>query len=214
MGSVLSEYHRLETGAQLSIRRGDGDRRVVVVQVKDGLIWISGVSKPGREGERVIIEHLVPGDARYFAAARVEFVPPQTFALRRVGEWERNQRRSDVRISTYGVHLSVNSRDDYDEETRIPMVDVSAGGAAGRSADYFEEGDEVLCSFELPGEARFELEAKVVRLGRSSKGSERRLVAFAFRDPLDNQRAALLRWIYREQTRRHREFRGKGRPEQ
>jgi len=207
MGSIPPEYHRLETGSRLSIRRQDDDRIVVVVQVKDGLIWISGVAEPGGKGERVIIEHRIPGDARYLAPARVEFVPPETFALRRIGEWERNQRRSDVRISTHGVDLWVISRDAEDDARRLPMLDVSAGGAAGRTAERFEEGDEVMCRFELPGENRFELGAKVVRLGRSGKGCERRLVAFAFRDPLDDQRTALLRWIYREQTRRYREMR-------
>jgi len=216
MSRVPSEHHRLGTGSRLRLR-SDAQRsrsEVIVVQVKDGLIWISGVDTPGGAGERVTMEHLVAGDARYFAPARVEFVPPETYALRRIGEWQRHQRRADVRISTHGIELQIRPLeavwDTPSEEVRIPLLDVSAGGAAARVSSELELGDAVLCSFELPGEKRFDLPARVARVGRPGKHSRRRLIGFEFQRVDDEQRAALLRWIYREQTRRHREMKRQG----
>jgi len=123
----------------------------------------------GEPGERVVIERLVDGDASYQASARVEFLPPETYALRRIGEWRRQQRRSDVRVSTYGLDLTVIRPLAADEpaEENFSVADLSAGGLSIRGVDCFEAGEEVRCIFELPGEHRFDLRARVVRCGGS-----------------------------------------------
>lgn len=196
----------LECGARLVVRgeEPEADRTAIVVQLKNGLIWISRCETPGEAGERVTIERRVDGDACYQAPARVEFVPPETYALRRIGEWRRRQRRADVRVSTHGLELTVVQRSGeiHPEQERVPVADLSAGGVSVRLERGLEIGDEVRCVFELPGEQRFDLRARVVRRAGTGRGGR---VAFQFVDVDDEHHSALLRWVYREQARRHRE---------
>jgi hypothetical protein len=199
----------LECGARLVIRGDEleSDLTAIVVQLKNGLIWISRCETPGEVGERVVIERRVDGDALYQAPARVEFVPPETYALRRTGEWTRQQRRADVRVSTHGLEFTVlrSSREGEPEKECLPVADLSAGGVAVRTAGCFEVGEEVRCVFELPGEQNFDLRARVVRRSESAGSGSRGRVAFQFLDVDHDHHAALLRWVYREQARRHRE---------
>jgi hypothetical protein len=196
----------LECGTRLTVRGEEPghDRTAIVVQLSHGLIWISRCGTPGEAGERVVIERLVEGDASYEAAARVEFLPPETYALRRTGAWRRQQRRADVRISTYGLDLTVIRPLEAGEPAQesFSVADLSAGGLSIRGEDCFEAGEEVRCIFELPGERRFDLRARVVRCGGSG---DRGRVAFQFCDVDNENHSSLLRWVYREQARRHRE---------
>jgi hypothetical protein len=204
----------LECGTRLIVRgpESEEDRTAIVVQLKNGLIWISRFETPGEAGERVVIERPIDGDACYAAPARVEFVPPETYALRRVGEWQRRQRRADVRVSTKGLDLTV-IRPDGDSQPdgeKVPVADISAGGVCVGSVAGLEAGDEVRCIFELPGEQRFDLRARVVRRGGTGQSGR---VAFQFLDVDDEHHSALLRWVYREQARRHRDRKNRrGRP--
>jgi hypothetical protein len=207
MQHVMSESKEsnpvLECGARLIVRRNglDSDRTAIVVQLKHGLIWISQCERPGDVGERVMIGRRVDGDALYQAPARVEFVPPETYALRRTGEWRRHQRRADVRVSTHGLELTVirQTPTGDPERERFPVTDLSAGGVSVRAEDSFDVGDEVYCVLELSGEQRYELRAEVVRCSKSGNR-----VAFRFLDVDHEHHAALLQWVYREQVRRHR----------
>jgi hypothetical protein len=195
----------LECGARLIVRGEEpgGDRTAIVVQLKHGLIWISRCETPGEAGERVMIERLIDGDASYQASARVEFLPPETYALRRIGEWHRQQRRADVRVSTYGLELTVIRPPAAGEpaQERFSVADLSAGGLSIRGVHCFEEGEEVRCIFELPGERRFDLFARLVRCGGSG---DRGRAGFQFIDVDHEHHSLLLQWVYREQARRHR----------
>ena len=162
----------LSTGSRLVILgQADEARSTIVVQVRDGLIWISGGVCPGEPGEMVNLIHVVKGDAQYWARARVELIPPESFALRRTSPWNRRQQRSHVRLSTHGVDMGVHRMEESDpfEETH-PMIDVSAGGTAVRTTAEFDMGESVRCSFRLPDVGEFELDARVVRMGKTRRG--------------------------------------------
>ncbi len=202
-----TESPKLSTGSRLVLlgEAGDPLRSAIVVRVSDGLIWISGIEEPGAPGEMVKMVHVVPGDAQYVAPARVELVPPETLVLRRVGSWRRSQRRSHVRLTTYDVALEVERhgrRDQPPEREKLQMVDVSAGGAAGRERSELAPGEIVTCGFHLQGEGSFELQARVVRV--DARGASR-IVGFEFVGADLEEQAALRRWIYREEARRHRD---------
>jgi hypothetical protein len=214
MTSASPPFHALDTGTRLVVRRaGEAPRQVLVVQVKDGLVWISARDRPGEADELVEIEHSIPGDAAYRAPARVVFVPPETWALRRVGDWERVQRREDVRIGAAGLELAVDrpgSERPKPDREQLLMIDVSAGGVSARSPIAFEVGDEVRCEFSLPGGEHFEMPARVVRVRPEGRTGVRTTVAFQFLDLTEAERSALLRWIYREQARRRLRHKGQG----
>lgn len=202
----------LSTGSRLVILGQENEARsTIVVRVKDGLIWISGGVCPGAPGDLVNLIHVVPGDAQYWARARVELIPPETLALRRTSDWDRRQRRSHVRLSTHGVRLELQRAEDEDESEALeqthPMIDVSAGGTSVRTSEEFDVGESVRCSFRLPEVGHFELDARVVRMGKSSKGATRRAVGFEFISISPVEQASLRRWIYAEEARRHREAR-------
>ena len=203
----------LSTGSRL-ILVGEADevpRAAIVVRVGDGLIWISGVDDPGQPGERVRMVYVVQGDAQYQALARVELIPPETLVLRRIGEWRRSQRRTQVRLTTHGVRLDVQRQfadDEQDQNEKLMMLDVSAGGAAGQGVSDLSTGDTVSCGFRLPGRDVFHLEARVVRVRPKGRG---RVVGFEFVDASLEEQAALRCWIYREEARRYRKAKLRGR---
>lgn len=199
----------LSTGSRLVVV-GEGRelRSAIVVRVKDGLIWISGSANPGHPGERVEIVHVVPDDAQYWSAARVELIPPETLALRRTGPWQRLQRRSQVRLSTHGVDLDVTRIGEFLDSCdalKFPMLDVSASGASGRTRADFGVGDSVRCDFRLPGGDRFEVTARVARIVDDRSGSKLRVIGFEFTGIGIDEQASLRRWIYREEARRYRD---------
>ena len=206
-----SAFIEIEPGTQLLLRRDDEDQRdVVVVQVKYGLIWISRTAEPGEDGERVLVEHAVPGDGLYVAPARVENVLPGTYALRRVGDWERKQRREHVRIRTSGIEAELVRTETPGtsdlEATRATVEDLSAGGLQARTDANIQVGEQLVCSFALSDGRSFEVPAKVVRARSSRTGSSVRL-GLEFVEMSESVRSELLGWVLQEHTQRHRRIR-------
>lgn len=205
--TMESARPKLTTGSRLILagKLDEAPRSAIVVRVAGGLIWISCIDDPGEPGERVQMIHVVDGDAQYQAPTRVELVPPETLALRRIGAWQRLQRRMQVRITTYGVQLEVEpllSEVGPGRIEKLTMIDISAGGAAGQGASALALGQAVICSFALSGSGSFRVRACVSRI--RTHGSNR-LTGFAFLDLSPDEQAALRSWIYREEACRHRE---------
>lgn len=87
-----------------------------------------------------------------------------------------------------------------------PLLDISAGGIRFEAAEEFEQDDAVVCHFELPGSACFVLPSRIVRtLNDSPRPGEKMEVAVEFEGLAEEQRGELLRWVYREQVKRHHE---------
>lgn len=210
VGMSASEHTaspELSTGSHIVIfGENDEPRSAIVVQVRDGLIWISGTVSPGEPDERVSLLYSVPGDAQYWSTARVELLPPETLALRRTGPWSRRQRRAHVRLTTHGIDLEVSRFDARRgaESEKLPMLDVSVGGALGRAAGHYEVDEHVECSFELPEVGLFDLDARVVRTIPGKGSNARNTVAFSFQDVGPMQQSRLRRWIFAEEARRYR----------
>jgi hypothetical protein len=86
------------------------------------------------------------------------------------------------------------------------VVDISAGGIRFASNIEYEIDEDVICHLELPGSLCFVLPAQIVRVPRliscRKRQDERwRRVLWA----RQTNRSQLLRRVYREQARRHRE---------
>jgi c-di-GMP-binding flagellar brake protein YcgR len=196
---------------------------IPVDQVADGLHWFLGCIDPIRRGDTLMVESPVQDDARYVTRARVEASSQSAFALRIEPVWQRVQQRAFVRISAHGLQVRV-VRSKPSAETAAPvgsdagteaaspssgevyeLLDISAGGIRFRSHDDFETDEEVVCHFELPGSACFVLPARVVRGSTPPPpGGRRRGVGVEFVGLDEQHRSELLRWVYREQVRRHR----------
>jgi len=206
----------------------EGQPMVVAVDhVADDLHWFLGSCAPIRRGETVLVESPVKDDARYSTTATVAASSPATFALRIAPLWERMQQRAFVRISAHGLpvrvvrlaHAGLESpfavasavdRDpaavDPERESIHELLNLSAGGLRFHSSDVYEPDEEVVVHFELPGARRFVLPARVVRTPNSALAtSGKKNVAVAFIGIDEPTRSQLLRWVYREQVRRHRE---------
>jgi len=85
------------------------------------------------------------------------------------------------------------------------LLDVSAGGLRFKSTDAFETDEIVVCHFQLPGTSGFALPARIVRGQEGASGRPPRPgTGVEFIGLEEQDRARLLRWIYREQVRRHR----------
>jgi c-di-GMP-binding flagellar brake protein YcgR len=186
---------------------------VPVDAVANGQHWFRGSIEPVQRGETLIVELAVANDARYATRGVVAATSPETFALRIEPLWERMQQRAFVRISTHGLEVRVvrPTRPAAHEVTApgddlYDLVDVSAGGIRFAAEGGFEFDEEVVCHFELPGSLCFVLPARVVRTPETHAeltGKESVAVEFAGLD--ETHRSQLLRWVYREQVRRHRE---------
>jgi hypothetical protein len=206
---------------------GGFPRVIPVDQVADGLHWFLGCCDPHPRGETVMVESAVHDDARYATWARIEASSPATFALRIDPIWHRVEQRAFVRISAHGLQARViRSKPETlplvgDEAENSPLaedaapdgargavyelLDISAGGIRFKSSDDFETDEEVVCHFELPGSVCFVLPARVVRgSSQPPRGTRRRGVGIEFVGLSEQQRSELLRWVYREQVRRHR----------
>ncbi len=204
---------RLRPGSRLILQDSRGvPFEVVVERVDEGTILVDASDAPVASGEPVVVEHRVSGDARYRARAQLDVDPAQGVRLLPIERWERDNQRSYVRVRTYGLEVSVTRPlEELEREprrrpkpARYPMLDVSAGGAAIRAEPRFELGEEVVCNFELPGECCFALPARVVRVDAPRGGRQRGTVGVEFLGLDENHRAALLRWVFREQTKRRR----------
>jgi hypothetical protein len=86
------------------------------------------------------------------------------------------------------------------------VVNIPAGGIRFASNIEYDNDEDVICHFELPGSICFVLPAQIVRVPRliscRKRQDERwRRVLWA----RQTNRSQLLRRVYREQARRHRE---------
>jgi len=202
----------LSTGSRLLLLGEKTEPRVtIVVRVKDGLIWISGTENPGAPGERVTAVHIVSGDAQYWAPTRVELVPPETLALRRIGPWQRRQRRAHVRLTTHGIDVELLRLEAGDETSEarwregFALLDISAGGALVNAEAGMQAGECLRCRFHLPRAGNFDLLGRVVRVRPAPRSTRRHLLGIEFLEIGLEQQAALRRWIFAEEARRHRE---------
>lgn len=184
-------------------------RTVTVARVKHGLIWVGGFEQHGDPGERIVMECRLPEDAVYRAQGKVEFVPPESWALRRVGEWERMQRREHLRVAIWR-HVDIELTKDADDTGigSFPLLDLSIGGARiatkGPAADELERGALVRCRFTLRDAGEFELRAQVVRADPPAAPGKIGSAAIRFLDLDINTEAELARWVQHEQMRRGR----------
>lgn len=190
---------------------------VPVDHVADGVHWFLGSCAPLGRGDPLLVESPVQQDARYSTMATVVAVSPEMFGLRLSPLWERLQQRAFVRIAAHGLQVRVErptlrgstasaSAGEVAEEAVHELLDLSAGGIRFQSSVDYEPDEELILHFELPGSACFVLPARVVRTpdgpgSRSMKNS----VAVAFVGIDEATRSLLLRWVYREQVRRHRD---------
>lgn len=189
---------------------------VPVDHVAEGLHWFLGSCAPLERGEALVVESPIQNDARYSTAATVAASTPETFALRLSSAWERLQQRAFVRISAHGLQVRVvrergrfgaGEGADGGGEVVHELLDLSAGGIRFRSATDYAADEEVVVHLELPGSECFVLPARVVRNpNQVVKSGGRSNVAVAFMGLDEGTRSQLLRWVYREQVRRHREL--------
>lgn len=198
---------------------------IAVDQIEDGMHWFLGSCDPLQPGEALLVESAVAGAARFATRAKVSAKSDQTFALKLEPLWERVQQREFVRISAHGLQVRVLRSesgfppvsDGYDSQEGVEddprsaldtvhdLLDVSAGGIRFQAEGDWEPGDEMICHFELPGSLCFVLAARVARLPRppdSQPGKPTVAVEFIGID--ETTRSQLLRWVYREQVRRHK----------
>lgn len=199
---------------------------VPVDHVADGLHWFLGSCAPLGRGASLIVESPIQHDARYSTTATIAACSSATFALRIEPVWERVQQRAFVRISAFGLQVRVMRpsqaspeppapikgargasalpQADPDRETLHALLDLSAGGIRFQSTVEYEPDEEVVVHFELPGSECFVLSARVVRTPDTPANRAKDSVAVAFTGIDEATRSQLLRWVYREQVRRHR----------
>ena len=184
-------------------------RTATVASVRHGLIWVSSFEGSDAHGDRLTMECRRSEDAVYRAEAKLEFVPPESWALRRVGEWRRRQRREHVRIpiwSSIDVELTLDA--DGTGIASFPLVDLSLGGArvatSGVAADALAPGMRVRCRFALEDVGDFELRAEVVRNEPPPEPGESGCAALHFLALDSEVESELARWVQHEQMRRGR----------
>lgn len=191
---------------------------VPVDHVENGTHWFLGSIAPLRRGHSVTVECPVPGDARYATRAEIVACSPSAFGLAIEPRWERDQERAFVRVSAHGLQVRVvqsalsGSEEDGEELIAdvFDLLDVSAGGIRFASDARFSlgeyENEEVVCHFELPGALCFVVPGRIVRgLEQQATVGEKPSTAVEFTRLDELNRSQLLRWVYREQVRRHRE---------
>ena len=189
---------------------------ISVDHVRGDRYVFAGCCHPIGPGETLIVETPVANDARYVTRAVVISSSPDEFVLEFAPLWERVQQRAFVRISAHGLPVRIvrlaqqtpDDRprlDDAREGDVHDLVDISAGGIRFESVGDYEPDEEVTCHFELPGSLCFVLPARIIRSPEDLPSeSGKPSVAVEFVDLDENNRSQLLRWVYREQVRRHR----------
>lgn len=208
----------LEAGRLVMLRSADAARdfpRVVPIdRVAEGVHWFLGSIAPLERGAKLTVEYALPNDARYATQARVLACSPGAFGLKIDRTWERLQERAFVRVAAHAFQVRVVRLALPDSGGSVPglvdevfdLVDVSAGGVRFLCEDGFEADEEVVCHFELPNSFCFVLPGRVVRPAETLAVSDGKpSVAVEFEGLDDHNRSELLRWVYREQLRRHKE---------
>lgn len=202
----------LDTGDTLYLSSDtapDVVRAVTVARVQHGLIWVGGSEPSAEHGERLVMECRPPDAAVYRAQAKVEIVPPEAWALRRVGEWERIQRRRHLRVAIWRrVDVELTHDADGTGIANFPMLDLSVGGVRlatkGVAARELTPEAAVRCHFALPDAGEFELPARIVRADPPAAPGKQGSAALCFADLDLDTEESLARWLQREQMRRGR----------
>lgn len=184
-------------------------RKVTVAQVRHGLIWVGGFENHGEHGDRLCMECRLPDDAVYRAPGKVEFVPPESWALRRAGEWERMQRREHLRVAIWSrIDVELTHDEDGTGIGSFQMLDLSIGGARlatkGVAAAELRRDATIRCHFTLRDAGEFELRARVVRSDPPAAAGKSGSAAICFLGLDINAEASLARWVQQEQMRRGR----------
>ena len=194
---------------------------IAVDRVEEGLHWFLGSCDPIERGEALLVESAIADTARFATRAKVVAKSDQSFALKIQTTWQRVQQREFVRISAHNLQVRVvrsesgyppigDGQDAEDDprhalDTVHSLLDVSAGGIRFQADGDWEPGDELICHFELPGSLCFVLAARVARLPRPPDFQPGKpTVAVEFVGIDETTRSQLLRWVYREQVRRHK----------
>ncbi len=231
--SNLKRTPQIRPGSELFLRPEGSERSGMISVLVDSceveLIWCKGSCAPLRAGDLALLERPVAGDARYVTTAEIEVDSPSRFAIRIASDWQRSQQREFVRISTHNIALAIErlerpagrpaprrggrprrrraTASEPAPLARLEMLDLSAGGLRFASKQPFSLEEQIRCHFELPETGAFDLLARIVRIERKTPGYEgSRWYAAEFSKLGDPQRSALLRWVFQEQLRRHREF--------
>lgn len=208
-GSRLTLYRQHQAGRK--------PVHVKVVRIENSRIWVESSSGAVGLDGAVVLEYMIGDDCRYLAQGKIEVHSADCSVISWDGEWRRVQSRCFVRISTHGIEVEVkepvratksqdaaaDARPPEDGKCCFEMLDISAGGLRFETAEPFEFDAEFVCHFELPGQSRYELPAKVVRSQTKPGFSDRYRVAVEFVDHSEELRSKLLQWIYHEQVRRH-----------
>jgi c-di-GMP-binding flagellar brake protein YcgR len=139
------------------------------------------------------------------AAKALEPVPLLT--LRPQGQWERLQRRRDVRLqitlSPLEVIVFENGRE---RPVEAKILDISAGGLLIRSKERIHTFTRFKIKFELPGTPPpVEAEAEVVRVTSSEvNGWEHFNMGTRFVNLSPREKDRIVKFIFQEQIRRRR----------
>ena len=199
-----SSKQLLPAGCTLRLRDVEGRPigEVNVVGVHDGMVWIAGAPPALRKGERVQMERRLAGDAMYVAPAAFERPADEGAALRRTGEWEREQRRTEVRLPIYGVVAAIRSADGSEPKSfEVELVDLSAGGVAVKGRLPYVVGDELNCRFPLDDGLDIDMDAKVVRIV-GKRVDRSRVFGLEFVEAGPEASRRIREWIFREGVRR------------
>lgn len=198
---------------------GNESIAVSIERIEDGTIWLKGEIPTVEDGDHVTLEYRVVEKGRYLTNASVDVQSSDDISIKCAGEWRWVQDRDFVRISTHGIDVTLPAsveegevakhRSSSGEGSHCEMLDMSAGGFRFETGNKFEVDREFICHFELPGQSCYVLPARVVRVQRNPHHKKLFWVGVEFRGIDEEHRSELIRWINREQIRRHRSAAGK-----
>jgi c-di-GMP-binding flagellar brake protein YcgR len=178
---------------------------VTVDAVERSRIWIAAPDLSLEVGEEVLIEHSVVRDARYQATLRVGSQVKQSFSLELPGQWNRIQERASVRVMTDRFPVQGIWPDHRRARVDLTMLDLGIGGMRVETSETLEAGDSLDFRFRLPDcPILFTVSARVARvLEKELRSGGRLQVGLRFEKLEYPIEAALTRWIFDAQVKRH-----------
>lgn len=231
MASGPRKNRKLRDGDAVLLQRENGERlKGLVVDVDEDAVDVVVRGNIG-PGELLQVSRPVADDARYEALMEVVGTAPGRSRVRLVGDWQRVQMREFVRVSVYGIEMSVTAEAPRDAEDLGPrerlrrrraepasderpprLLDLSAGGLRFESRELFEPGDTVALEFSLPSKGPVSVRGDVVRASLApepapgaggARGAHQYGVRFLHMD--ESVRVKIMGWVFAEQARRFRE---------
>jgi c-di-GMP-binding flagellar brake protein YcgR len=187
---------------QLSLGEQQGGFSVSVEALQGALIGVDAEGRALHAGSEVLLQLVIPGDARYGVGARVDSIREELTFLCLTSRWKRVQHREFFRVAVDGLGASLVRRDARAAVRRpLPasVIDLSAGGVQVETRVTLLVGDRVWLRLALPGISPLELEGSVVRT-TDATGAHRAGVSFIAVQP--ELRTRLLQWIYALQAQR------------